>query len=105
MKEAWRVDECEEISVPCVFQNCGYGTKDDDYTCIVCPAGKFSKGKYEICRRHKDCDSLYRATILTQGTLESDAECGPCLPGYENTDHNLHKSIQCFFCFSHRIKH
>ncbi|KAG9330818.1 hypothetical protein JZ751_021957, partial [Albula glossodonta] len=44
-------------------------------------SGKFSKGKYEICRRHKDCDSLYRATVLTPGTPESDAECGPCLPG------------------------
>ncbi|XP_016430766.1 tumor necrosis factor receptor superfamily member EDAR-like, partial [Sinocyclocheilus rhinocerous] len=76
--------------------NCGYGTKDDDYTCISCPAGKFSKGKYEICRRHKDCDSLYRATVLTPGTLESDAECGPCLPGYyilENRPRNIYGMV------------
>lgn len=73
--------ELKVMSVVCVLQNCGYGTKDEDYSCVVCPAGKFSKGKYEICRRHKDCDSLYRATVLTPGTLESDAECGPCLPG------------------------
>uniref|UniRef100_A0A673IHC3 Tumor necrosis factor receptor superfamily member EDAR-like n=1 Tax=Sinocyclocheilus rhinocerous TaxID=307959 RepID=A0A673IHC3_9TELE len=88
--------ECEVICVPCVFQNCGYGTKDDDYTCISCPAGKFSKGKYEICRRHKDCDSLYRATVLTPGTLESDAECGPCLPGYyilENRPRNIYGMV------------
>lgn len=68
-----------DIVVP--FQNCGYGVKDDDYDCVPCPAGKFSKGKYEICRRHKDCDALYRATVLTPGTAESDAECGSCLPG------------------------
>ncbi|XP_016354142.1 tumor necrosis factor receptor superfamily member EDAR-like [Sinocyclocheilus anshuiensis] len=92
--------ECEVICVPCVFQNCGYGTKDDDYTCISCPAGKFSKGKYEICRRHKDCDSLYRATVLTPGTLESDAECGPCLPGYyilENRPRNIYGMV-CHSC-------
>uniref|UniRef100_A0A673IS77 Tumor necrosis factor receptor superfamily member EDAR-like n=1 Tax=Sinocyclocheilus rhinocerous TaxID=307959 RepID=A0A673IS77_9TELE len=94
--------ECEVICVPCVFQNCGYGTKDDDYTCISCPAGKFSKGKYEICRRHKDCDSLYRATVLTPGTLESDAECGPCLPGYyilENRPRNIYGMV-CHSCCS-----
>ncbi|XP_042620342.1 LOW QUALITY PROTEIN: tumor necrosis factor receptor superfamily member EDAR-like [Cyprinus carpio] len=80
--------------------NCGYGSKDDDYSCVACPAGKFSKGKYEICRRHKDCDSLYRATILTPGTLESDAECGPCLPGYyilENRPRNIYGMV-CHSC-------
>uniref|UniRef100_A0A671S1Q9 Tumor necrosis factor receptor superfamily member EDAR death domain-containing protein n=1 Tax=Sinocyclocheilus anshuiensis TaxID=1608454 RepID=A0A671S1Q9_9TELE len=84
----------------CVFQNCGYGYKDEDYSCVACPAGKFSKGKYEICRRHKDCDSLYRATVLTPGTLESDAECGPCLPGYyilENRPRNIYGMV-CHSC-------
>uniref|UniRef100_A0A8C1ZF14 Ectodysplasin A receptor n=1 Tax=Cyprinus carpio TaxID=7962 RepID=A0A8C1ZF14_CYPCA len=90
--------QCQPGQEP--YMNCGYGTKDDDYTCISCPAGKFSKGKYEICRRHKDCDSLYRATVLTPGTLESDAECGPCLPGYyilENRPRNIYGMV-CHSC-------
>ncbi|KAG7280379.1 hypothetical protein CRUP_035821 [Coryphaenoides rupestris] len=45
-------------------QSCGYGVKDEDFACVPCPQGKYSKGKYEICRRHKDCDALYRATVL-----------------------------------------
>uniref|UniRef100_A0AAY4DYN7 Tumor necrosis factor receptor superfamily member EDAR n=1 Tax=Denticeps clupeoides TaxID=299321 RepID=A0AAY4DYN7_9TELE len=79
--------------------NCGYGTKDDDYNCIPCPPGKFSKGKYEICRRHKDCHSLYRATVMTPGTAESDAECGPCLPGYYKLDkpRNIYGTL-CHSC-------
>ncbi|KAL7866253.1 hypothetical protein SRHO_G00115000 [Serrasalmus rhombeus] len=81
--------------------SCGYGTKDEDYACVPCPAGKFSKGKYEICRRHKDCDSLYRATMLTPGTPQSDAECGPCLPGYfrflESRPRNIYGKV-CHSC-------
>lgn len=65
----------------CVLQTCGYGVKDEDFACVPCPQGKYSKGKYEICRRHKDCDALYKATVRLAGTPESDAECGPCLPG------------------------
>ncbi|XP_061092549.1 tumor necrosis factor receptor superfamily member EDAR-like [Conger conger] len=82
------------------YMNCGYGSKDEDYDCVPCPAGKFSKGKYEICRRHKDCDALYRATVLTTGTSESDAECGPCLPGYyilENRPRNIYGMV-CHSC-------
>ncbi|XP_066562082.1 tumor necrosis factor receptor superfamily member EDAR [Amia ocellicauda] len=81
-------------------QSCGYGVRDEDYDCVPCPAGKFSKGKYEICRRHKDCDALYRATVLTPGTLDSDAECGPCLPGYyipENGPQNIYGMV-CHSC-------
>ncbi|XP_067300786.1 tumor necrosis factor receptor superfamily member EDAR [Pseudorasbora parva] len=90
--------QCQPGQEP--YMNCGYGTKDDEYNCVACPAGKFSKGKYEICRRHKDCDSLYRATVLTAGTLESDAECGPCLPGYyilENRPRNIYGMV-CHSC-------
>ncbi|XP_026109312.1 tumor necrosis factor receptor superfamily member EDAR [Carassius auratus] len=90
--------QCQPGQEP--YMNCGYGTKDEDYSCVVCPAGKFSKGKYEICRRHKDCDSLYRATVLTPGTLESDAECGACLPGYyiqENRPRNIYGMV-CHSC-------
>ncbi|KAJ0070074.1 hypothetical protein NL108_002398, partial [Boleophthalmus pectinirostris] len=79
---------------------CGYGVKDEDFTCVPCPQGKYSKGKYEICRRHKDCDALYRATVLIAGTPESDAECGPCLPGYymlENRPRNLYGMV-CHSC-------
>ncbi|XP_035264097.1 tumor necrosis factor receptor superfamily member EDAR-like isoform X1 [Anguilla anguilla] len=82
------------------YMNCGYGSKDEEYDCVPCPAGKFSKGKYEICRRHKDCDALYRATVLTAGTVESDAECGPCLPGYyilENRPRNIYGMV-CHSC-------
>lgn len=68
--------------IPCLpGQSCGYGTKDDDYGCVPCPAEKFSKGGYQICRRHKDCEGFFRATVLTPGDMENDAECGPCLPG------------------------
>ncbi|XP_041700536.1 tumor necrosis factor receptor superfamily member EDAR-like isoform X2 [Coregonus clupeaformis] len=80
--------------------NCGYGTKDEDFVCVSCPAGKYSKGKYEICRRHKDCEGLYRATVLTPGTPDSDADCGPCLPGYyiqENRPRNLYGMV-CHSC-------
>ncbi|KAK7169584.1 hypothetical protein R3I93_005535 [Phoxinus phoxinus] len=90
--------QCQPGQEP--YMSCGYGTKDDEYSCVACPAGKFSKGKYEICRRHKDCDSLYRATVLTTGTLESDAECGPCLPGYyilENRPRNIYGMV-CHSC-------
>ncbi|KAL0620037.1 Tumor necrosis factor receptor superfamily member EDAR [Plecturocebus cupreus] len=62
-------------------QSCGYGAKDEDYGCVPCPAEKFSKGGYQICRRHKDCEGFFRATVLTPGDMENDAECGPCLPG------------------------
>ncbi|XP_027952543.1 tumor necrosis factor receptor superfamily member EDAR-like, partial [Eumetopias jubatus] len=63
------------------YLSCGYGTKDEDYGCVPCPAEKFSKGGYQICRRHKDCEGFFRATVLTPGDMENDAECGPCLPG------------------------
>ncbi|NP_001108536.2 tumor necrosis factor receptor superfamily member EDAR precursor [Danio rerio] len=90
--------QCQAGQEP--YMNCGYGTKDDDYSCVSCPAGKFSKGKYEICRRHKDCDALYRATVLTPGTSDSDAECGHCLPGYyiqENRPQNIYGMV-CHSC-------
>ncbi|TRZ02354.1 hypothetical protein DNTS_019005, partial [Danionella cerebrum] len=80
--------------------SCGYGSKDEEYSCVPCPAGKFSRGKYEICRRHKDCNSLYRATVQTPGTARSDAECGPCLPGYyilENRPKNIYGMV-CHSC-------
>ncbi|XP_051937635.1 tumor necrosis factor receptor superfamily member EDAR isoform X2 [Hippocampus zosterae] len=79
---------------------CGYGVKDEDFSCVPCPHGKYSKGKYEICRRHKDCDALYKATVRTVGTPDSDAECGPCLPGYymlENRPRNLYGMV-CHSC-------
>ncbi|KAJ8407104.1 hypothetical protein AAFF_G00287800 [Aldrovandia affinis] len=90
--------QCQPGQEP--YMNCGYGTKDEDYDCVPCPAGKFSKGKYEICRRHKDCDSLYRATVLTPGTPDSDAECGTCLSGYyilENRPRNIYGMV-CHSC-------
>uniref|UniRef100_A0A3B3Q9P3 Tumor necrosis factor receptor superfamily member EDAR n=1 Tax=Paramormyrops kingsleyae TaxID=1676925 RepID=A0A3B3Q9P3_9TELE len=90
--------ECQPGQEP--YMSCGYGVKDEDYGCTPCPTGKFSKGKYEICRRHKDCDSLYRATVRTPGTSESDAECGPCLPGYyilENRPRNIYGMV-CHSC-------
>uniref|UniRef100_A0A6Q2Z181 Tumor necrosis factor receptor superfamily member EDAR death domain-containing protein n=1 Tax=Esox lucius TaxID=8010 RepID=A0A6Q2Z181_ESOLU len=80
--------------------NCGYDTKDEDFGCVPCPAGKYSKGKYEICRRHKDCEGLYRATVLRPGTADSDSDCGPCLPGYyilENRPRNLYGMV-CHSC-------
>uniref|UniRef100_A0A4W5JEQ1 Ectodysplasin A receptor n=1 Tax=Hucho hucho TaxID=62062 RepID=A0A4W5JEQ1_9TELE len=72
--------------------------------CPPCQPGQephmYSKGKYEICRRHKDCEGLYRATVLTPGTPDSDADCGPCLPGYyiqENRPRNLYGMV-CHSC-------
>ncbi|XP_061926477.1 tumor necrosis factor receptor superfamily member EDAR [Entelurus aequoreus] len=79
---------------------CGYGVKDEDFSCVPCPHGKYSKGKYEICRRHKDCDALYKAAVRVAGTPDSDAECGPCLPGYymlENRPRNLYGMV-CHSC-------
>ncbi|XP_036113042.1 tumor necrosis factor receptor superfamily member EDAR [Molossus molossus] len=80
--------------------SCGYGTKDEDYGCIPCPAEKFSKGGYQICRRHKDCEGFFRATVLMPGDVENDAECGPCLPGYyilENRPRNIYGMV-CYSC-------
>ncbi|KAM7318882.1 hypothetical protein ACRRTK_021994 [Alexandromys fortis] len=82
------------------YMSCGYGTKDDDYGCVPCPAEKFSKGGYQICRRHKDCEGFFRATVLTPGDMENDAECGPCLPGYymlENRPRNIYGMV-CYSC-------
>ncbi|XP_040192408.1 tumor necrosis factor receptor superfamily member EDAR isoform X1 [Rana temporaria] len=72
--------ECEPGEEP--NNSCGYGTKDEDYGCMPCFPGKYSKGGYQICRRHKDCEGFFRATILTPGDSKNDAECGACLPGY-----------------------
>ncbi|XP_066121041.1 tumor necrosis factor receptor superfamily member EDAR isoform X2 [Saccopteryx bilineata] len=80
--------------------SCGYGTKDEDYGCIPCPAEKFSKGGYQICRRHKDCEGFFRATVLMPGDMENDAECGPCLPGYyilEKRPRNIYGMV-CYSC-------
>ncbi|XP_012377662.1 tumor necrosis factor receptor superfamily member EDAR isoform X1 [Dasypus novemcinctus] len=82
------------------YMSCGYGTKDDDYGCVPCPAEKFSRGGYQICRRHKDCEGFFRATVLTPGDMENDAECGPCLPGYymlENRPRNIYGMV-CYSC-------
>uniref|UniRef100_A0A667YJP2 Ectodysplasin A receptor n=1 Tax=Myripristis murdjan TaxID=586833 RepID=A0A667YJP2_9TELE len=90
--------QCQPGQEP--YMNCGYGVKDEDFACVPCPQGKYSKGKYEICRRHKDCDALYRATVLVPGTPDSDAECGSCLPGYyilENRPRNLYGKV-CHSC-------
>ncbi|XP_037542829.1 tumor necrosis factor receptor superfamily member EDAR [Nematolebias whitei] len=90
--------QCQPGQEP--HMNCGYGVKDEDFACVSCPQGKYSKGKYEICRRHKDCDALYKATVRTAGTPERDAECGPCLPGYymlENKPRNLYGMV-CHSC-------
>ncbi|XP_007456898.1 PREDICTED: tumor necrosis factor receptor superfamily member EDAR [Lipotes vexillifer] len=79
---------------------CGYGTRDEDYGCVPCPAEKFSKGGYQICRRHRDCEGFFRATVLTPGDTERDAECGPCLPGYymlENRPRNIYGMV-CYSC-------
>ncbi|KAM3607920.1 uncharacterized protein V6R79_016213 [Siganus canaliculatus] len=79
---------------------CGYGVKDEDFACVPCSQGKYSKGKYEICRRHKDCGGFYKATTRIAGTPESDAECGSCLPGYyllENRPRNLYMMV-CHSC-------
>ncbi|KAK2839640.1 hypothetical protein Q5P01_013380 [Channa striata] len=90
--------QCQPGQEP--HMTCGYGVKDDDFACVPCPQGKYSKGKYEICRRHKDCDALYKATVRVAGTADSDAECGPCLPGYymlENRPRNLYGMV-CHSC-------
>ncbi|XP_030057337.1 tumor necrosis factor receptor superfamily member EDAR [Microcaecilia unicolor] len=90
--------ECEAGEEP--YLNCGYGIRDEDYGCVPCPSGKFSKGGYQICRRHKDCESFFRATVLTPGDAENDAECGPCLPGYymlENRPRNMYGMV-CYSC-------
>lgn len=29
--------------------------------------GEVLKGGYQICRRHKDCEGFFRATVLTPG--------------------------------------
>ncbi|KAM5228278.1 tumor necrosis factor receptor superfamily member EDAR [Ctenodactylus gundi] len=82
------------------YMSCGYGAKDEDYGCVPCPAEKFSKGGYQICRRHKDCEGFFRATVLTPGDTENDAECGPCLPGYymlENRPRNIYGMV-CYSC-------
>uniref|UniRef100_G3NU11 Ectodysplasin A receptor n=1 Tax=Gasterosteus aculeatus aculeatus TaxID=481459 RepID=G3NU11_GASAC len=90
--------QCQPGQEP--HMNCGYGVKDEDFACVTCPHGKYSKGKYEICRRHKDCDALYKATVRVAGTPDSDAECGPCLTGYymlENRPRNLYGMV-CHSC-------
>ncbi|XP_026152318.1 tumor necrosis factor receptor superfamily member EDAR [Mastacembelus armatus] len=90
--------QCQPGQEP--YMTCGYGVKDEDFACVPCPQGKFSKGKYEICRRHKDCDALYKATVRIAGTPDSDAECGPCLPGYymlETRPRNLYGMV-CHSC-------
>ncbi|CAM2096508.1 unnamed protein product [Caretta caretta] len=82
------------------YMTCGYGTKDEDYGCVPCPSEKFSKGGYQICRRHKDCEGFFRATVMTPGDTENDAECGPCLPGYymlENRPRNIYGMV-CYSC-------
>ncbi|KAM4700938.1 tumor necrosis factor receptor superfamily member EDAR isoform 2-T2 [Discoglossus pictus] len=90
--------ECEPGEEP--YMTCGYGIKDEDYGCIPCLSGKFSKGGYQICRRHKDCEGFFRATVLTPGDSENDAECGPCLPGFymlENRPRNIYGMV-CYSC-------
>nr|QGX42151.1 EDAR [Protopterus dolloi] len=80
--------------------SCGYGTKEEPYGCIQCPPGKFSKGGYQICRRHKDCEGFYRATVQMPGDTENDSECGPCLPGYymlETRSRNIYGKV-CHSC-------
>ncbi|XP_045909893.1 tumor necrosis factor receptor superfamily member EDAR [Micropterus dolomieu] len=90
--------QCQPGQEP--HMTCGYGVKDEDFACVPCQQGKYSKGKYEICRRHKDCDALYKATVRVAGTSDSDAECGPCLPGYymlENRPKNIYGMV-CHSC-------
>ncbi|GAB0178970.1 tumor necrosis factor receptor superfamily member EDAR [Grus japonensis] len=90
--------KCEPGEEP--YMTCGYGTKDEDYGCIPCPSEKFSRGGYQICRRHKDCEGFFRATVMTPGDQENDAECGPCLPGYymlENRPRNIYGMV-CYSC-------
>ncbi|XP_044072446.1 tumor necrosis factor receptor superfamily member EDAR [Siniperca chuatsi] len=90
--------QCQPGQEP--HMTCGYGVKDEDFACVPCQQGKYSKGRYEICRRHKDCDALYKATVRVAGTPDSDAECGPCLPGYymlENRPRNIYGMV-CHSC-------
>ncbi|KAL7983839.1 hypothetical protein Chor_000715 [Crotalus horridus] len=90
--------QCEPGEEP--YMTCGYGTRDEDYGCIPCPSEKFSKGGYHICRRHKDCEGFFRATVMTPGDKENDAECGPCLPSYymlENRPRNIYGMV-CYSC-------
>lgn len=89
--------ECEPGEEP--YNSCGYGTKDEDYGCTSCPPGKYSKGGYQICRRHKDCEGFFRATVLTPGDSKNDAECGPCLPGFYVLE-SRPKSIYGMVCHS-----
>ncbi|XP_075708769.1 tumor necrosis factor receptor superfamily member EDAR isoform X2 [Rhinoderma darwinii] len=89
--------ECEPGEEP--YNSCGYGTKDEDYGCISCPPDKYSKGGYQICRRHKDCEGFFRATVLTPGDSKNDAECGPCLPGFYMLE-SRPKSIYGMVCHS-----
>ncbi|KAM9320784.1 tumor necrosis factor receptor superfamily member EDAR [Gastrophryne carolinensis] len=90
--------ECEPGEEP--YNSCGYGMKDEDYGCIPCVPGKYSKGGYQICRRHKDCEVFFRANVLTPGDAKNDAECGPCLPGHymlENRPKNIYGMV-CHSC-------
>lgn len=89
--------QCEPGEEP--YNSCGYGTKDEDYGCTSCPPGKYSKGGYQICRRHKDCEGFFRATVLTPGDSKNDAECGPCLPGFYVLE-SRPKSIYGMVCHS-----
>ncbi|XP_068185969.1 tumor necrosis factor receptor superfamily member EDAR [Antennarius striatus] len=89
--------QCQPGQEP--HMTCGYGVRDEDFACVPCPQGKYSKGKYEICRRHKDCDAFYKATVRVAGTPDSDAECGPCLPGYYMLE-NKPRSIYTMVCHS-----
>ncbi|XP_068602522.1 tumor necrosis factor receptor superfamily member EDAR [Brachionichthys hirsutus] len=89
--------QCQPGQEP--HMTCGYGVKDEDFACVPCPQGKYSKGKYEICRRHKDCDAFYKATVRMAGTPDSDAECGPCLPGYYMLE-NKPRTIYTMVCHS-----
>ncbi|XP_078078944.1 tumor necrosis factor receptor superfamily member EDAR [Mustelus asterias] len=90
--------QCQSGEEPVL--NCGYGVKDESYSCQPCQPGKFSKGVYQTCRRHKDCEGFFRATVLTPGTAEIDAECGPCIPGYyilDNRSRNTYTKV-CHSC-------
>ncbi|XP_075446427.1 tumor necrosis factor receptor superfamily member EDAR isoform X4 [Ascaphus truei] len=90
--------ECELGEEP--YMTCGYGIKDEDYGCVPCLSGKYSKGGYQICRRHKDCEGFYRSTVLIPGDSENDSECGPCLPGYyilEKSSRNTYGMV-CHSC-------
>ncbi|CAH2223190.1 tumor necrosis factor receptor superfamily member EDAR isoform X2 [Pelobates cultripes] len=96
--ECHSCEECEPGHEP--FLNCGYGIKEEGYSCVPCPRGKYSKGGYQICRRHKDCEGFYRATVLIPGDDKNDAECGSCLPGFymlENRPQNIYGMV-CHAC-------